>query len=125
MGANRKIKATALFSTEERIDIRFRRHLGSVENWQTVSCLVRNHYYRGERTDKTASRMPVILRPESHDTWLNGDSEPAKLRRLLRAFPASEMTSHAVSYDVNHPKIDDEHLVRRVEPNLGVTPSLF
>jgi len=68
-------------------------------------------------------RMPVILRSEAHDTWLNGESESA--RSLLAPFPASEMTSHAVSYDVNHPKIDDEHLVRRVEPNLGVTPRLF
>lgn len=70
-------------------------------------------------------RMPVILRPESLDMWLNDDSEPAKLRNLLAPFPASEMMSHAVGYDVNRPKVDDEHLVRRVEPNLGVTPRLF
>jgi len=69
-------------------------------------------------------RMPVILRPESQDQWLD-DSEPVNLRSLLAPFPASEMTSHAVSYDVNYPKIDNEYLVRRVEPNLGVTPSLF
>jgi hypothetical protein len=47
------------------------------------------------------------------------------LTTLLAPFPASEMTSHVVSYDVNHTKIDDEHLLRPVEPNLGVTPSLF
>ena len=70
-------------------------------------------------------RMPVILHPESHGTWLNHDSEPTKLRNLLVPFPASEMTSHAVSYEVNHPKIDDERLVRPVEANIGVTPSLF
>ena len=70
-------------------------------------------------------RMPVILRPESHDLWLNDDSSPVKLRNLLAPFPTSEMTSHAVSYDVNHTKIDDEHLVRPVELNLGVTLSLF
>jgi hypothetical protein len=33
--------------------------------------------------------------------------------------------SHAVGYDVNDPKVDDEHLLRPVEPNLGVTLSLF
>ena len=71
------------------------------------------------------NRMPVILDRESHDTWLNRNSDPATLRNLLSPFPASEMTSHAVGYDVNHPKIDDEHLVRPVEPNVGVTPSLF
>ena len=71
------------------------------------------------------NRMPLILPPESHDTWLSGVSEAAKLRNLLTSFPPAEMTSHAVSYDVNHPKIDDEYLVKAVEPNLGMTPSLF
>jgi putative SOS response-associated peptidase YedK len=68
-------------------------------------------------------RMPVILRAEAHDAWLNGDTEFA--RKLLAPFPASEMNSHPVSYDVNHPKIDDDHLVKPVEPNLGVTQRLF
>ena len=70
-------------------------------------------------------RMPVILRPESEDLWLSDETEPVMLRKLLAPYPASEMTSHAVSYDVNSAKIDDEHLLRPVEPNLGVTPSLF
>jgi putative SOS response-associated peptidase YedK len=42
-------------------------------------------------------RMPVILHSQSYDTWLNGDSEPAKLTNLLTSFPASEMMSHAES----------------------------
>jgi putative SOS response-associated peptidase YedK len=70
-------------------------------------------------------RMPVILPLESQDMWLDDDSEPSKLRNALAPFPASEMMSQAVGYDVNHPKVDDEHLVRRVEPNLGVTRRLF
>ena len=70
-------------------------------------------------------RMPVILPSESQDKWLDDESELGTLRNLLAPFPASEMTTHAVSYDVNHPKIDDEHLVRGVEPNLGVTRRLF
>jgi putative SOS response-associated peptidase YedK len=70
-------------------------------------------------------RMPVILSPDSQDQWVDSDSEPMALRSLLAPFPASEMTSHAVSYDVNHPKIDDEYLTKPVVPNIGVTPSLF
>ena len=69
--------------------------------------------------------MPVILNIDTQDTWLKSDTEPANMKGLLTPFPSSEMKSHAVSYDVNHPKIDDQHLVRPVEPNLGVTPSLF
>ena len=70
-------------------------------------------------------RMPVILPSESQDSWLDHDSAPRTLRNLLAPFPASEMVSHAVSYDVNHPKIDDEYLTKPVVPNIGVTPSLF
>jgi putative SOS response-associated peptidase YedK len=68
-------------------------------------------------------RMPVILPHEEYDTWLGADVEGA--RDLLTSFPASEMTSHAVSYDVNHPRIDEKYLITPVEPNLGVTLSLF
>jgi putative SOS response-associated peptidase YedK len=68
-------------------------------------------------------RMPVILPPETYDTWLGVELET--VRDFLTPFPASKMTSHAVSYDVNHPKIDEEYLVTPVEPNLGVTLSLF
>lgn len=56
---------------------------------------------------------------------LDDEFNPVKLLDLLVAFPADEMTSHAVSYDVNHTKVDDEHLVLPVEPNVGVTLSLF
>jgi len=70
-------------------------------------------------------RMPVILRSQSYNTWLVGDYEPAKLRNLLVPFPASEMMSHVVGYDVNHTKIDNADLLTPVEPNLGVTLSLF
>jgi hypothetical protein len=47
------------------------------------------------------------------------------LRELLAPYPGSEMTVRAVGYDVNHPQMDDEHLVNRVEPNVGVNLSLF
>ena len=68
-------------------------------------------------------RMPVIVPLEAYDMWLRGSLDVA--RDLLTPFPASEMTSHAVSYDVNHPRIDEEYLVQPVEPNRGVTLSLF
>ena len=70
-------------------------------------------------------RMPVILPSELQDQWLHEETELPTLRNLLAPFPASEMLSHAVSYDVNDPRIDEEHLIRPVEPNIGVTRSLF
>jgi putative SOS response-associated peptidase YedK len=71
------------------------------------------------------TRMPVILPPELHDLWLNEDSRAPELTDILLPFPASEMTSHAVSYEVNDTKSDGEHLLLPVEPNIGVNLKLF
>lgn len=71
------------------------------------------------------TRMPVILRPEAYDLWLNDESRAADLKDLLVPFPADQMMSHAVSYEVNDPKIDDERLLREVEPNIGANLRLF
>lgn len=74
---------------------------------------------------KIHHRMPVILGSESFDLWLNEESRSADLKELLTPYPAELMTSHAVSYEVNDTKTDDERLLRPVEPNIGVTLSLF
>lgn len=74
---------------------------------------------------KIHHRMPVILGSESFDLWLNEESRSADLKDLLAPYPADLMTSHAVSYEVNDTKVDDERLLRQVEPNIGVTLSLF
>ena len=71
------------------------------------------------------TRMPVILPPESYDLWLRDDSRAADLKPLLLPFPADQMTSHAVGYEVNNVKVDDERLLREVEPNIGVNLRLF
>jgi len=71
------------------------------------------------------TRMPVILPPELYDFWLNEDSREPDLKNILIPFPASEMTSHAVSYEVNDAKSEGEHLLRPVEPNIGVNLKLF
>jgi putative SOS response-associated peptidase YedK len=71
------------------------------------------------------TRMPVILRPESYGLWLNEKSRAADLKELLVPFPTNQMMSHAVSYEVNDPKVDDERLLREVEPNIGANLRLF
>ena len=52
-------------------------------------------------------RMPVILPPDTYDSWLAGETVP------LAAYPAEAMTFHPVSTLVNKPANDDE---RCVEP---------
>ena len=71
------------------------------------------------------TRMPVILRSESYDEWLDDNSQPEDLKRLLVPFSADQMKSHAVAYDVNDPKIEQERLIEPATPNIGVTLPLF
>ena len=52
------------------------------------------------------NRMPVILRPEDEDVWLDPTTQPATLQRLLGPYTASEMAAYAVSPLVNSPRND-------------------
>ncbi len=74
---------------------------------------------------KIHTRMPVILGAESHDVWLSEESRAADLKDLLIPYPSEQMKSYTVSYDVNDAKVEGEHLLREVEPNIGVTLRLF
>lgn len=57
-------------------------------------------------------RMPVILKPESYEEWLNPKiKDTAKLQNLLVPFPPNEMSSHAVSRAVNSPSEDAPELI--------------
>ena len=50
-------------------------------------------------------RMPVILHPETYDQWLDEDARAVEsLKELLGPYPASEMTAHPVSAQVNSPR---------------------
>ena len=63
-------------------------------------------------------RMPVILRPEDYDLWLDADVRSADLLRpLLRPYPEAMMGAYAVSPFVNSPSNDGP---RCVEPVTGM-----
>jgi putative SOS response-associated peptidase YedK len=58
-------------------------------------------------------RMPVILKPEVYDDWLDEKmKDERKMEELLIPYPAGEMTSHAVSKSVNIPDSDSDELIR-------------
>ena len=60
--------------------------------------------------------MPVILKAEDYDQWLDEKEKDTKrLQSLLVAFPAGEMTSHAVSKAVNLPTYDSPELIKNSE----------
>jgi putative SOS response-associated peptidase YedK len=57
-------------------------------------------------------RMPVILKSESYDEWLDAKvKDTDKLQKLLKPYPAKEMTSHEVSRSVNIPDTNSPELI--------------
>jgi putative SOS response-associated peptidase YedK len=57
-------------------------------------------------------RMPVILKPESYDEWLDAKvKDTSKLQKLLAPYSADEMSAHAVSRSVNIPDSDSPELI--------------
>jgi len=65
--------------------------------------------------EKIHNRMPVILKPEAYPLWLDpAEQTPAKLAKLLKPYPASQMAAHAVSKLVNDPKNDSPDCIKPV-----------
>jgi putative SOS response-associated peptidase YedK len=57
-------------------------------------------------------RMPVILRDEDWDVWLNNSvQDRATLEPLLRPFDSTDLTAEAVSTYVNQVRHDDERCI--------------
>ena len=57
-------------------------------------------------------RMPVILKPEYYDEWLDSkEKNTEKLQRFLAPYPADEMNSYPVSKSVNIPEVDSPELI--------------
>jgi putative SOS response-associated peptidase YedK len=58
-------------------------------------------------------RMPVILKAEHYDRWLDkNEKDTEKLQEFLAPYPAEEMTSYPVSRSVNIPDVDSEELIK-------------
>jgi putative SOS response-associated peptidase YedK len=70
-------------------------------------------------------RMPAILQTESYDVWLDPSTDLATLKKLLSPIPDSQMKSHPVSSAVSHPENDNGELIKRLDPVVGTTSSLF
>jgi len=57
-------------------------------------------------------RMPVILKPEDYQRWLDpAEHDPADLTDLLKPYPASEMEARPISRAVNNPKNDSRDCI--------------
>lgn len=66
---------------------------------------------------KVHDRMPVILRKDEEQEWINPDIvEPERLGKFLKPYPESEMEDYEVSTFINSPKNDSPELIKQVNP---------
>lgn len=66
-----------------------------------------------EMMEKVHSRMPVILKKEDEDPWLNPDMvEIENIKEFLKPFPRQEMEKIAVSKRVNNPFNNDPDVIK-------------
>ena len=76
-----------------------------------------------ETVKKVHHRMPVILKEEDEDIWLNPENNDFdKLFALLKPYDSGEIKMQIVSKRVNSPGIDDEKLVEPLEKRGGERP---
>ena len=63
-------------------------------------------------TGNNPHRMPVILKREDQDNWLNGSADDA--RSVLAQYDPGLMLAHEVTTRVNTPKNNDPSLIDAV-----------
>jgi len=66
------------------------------------------------------NRMPVIMKPEEEEAWLDPGADPKHLEKILRPYSSNEMEAYAVSKLVNSPKHDSPDCI---EPAVVPPPS--
>jgi putative SOS response-associated peptidase YedK len=80
--------------------------------WETCTIITTE---ANDLTRALHDRMPVILKEDDHELWLDVDFEDrSQLQSLLRPYASDEMAYNAVSTHVNNPKNDDPKCVETV-----------
>jgi putative SOS response-associated peptidase YedK len=71
------------------------------------------------------NRMPVILRREDEEQWLDvSRAQFDKARSVLKPYPAQLMDAHNVSTIVNKPENDTPECIERLSHSETLTPQL-
>jgi putative SOS response-associated peptidase YedK len=64
------------------------------------------------------NRMPLILKPEAYEEWLDSDNkEPAKIEELLRTNYVKDLKSYSVSKLVNRVQNNSKECMEPVKDN--------
>lgn len=67
-----------------------------------------------DRVSQVHDRMPVILRDEDEDDWLDGATRRARLEAMLTPTTDVRFTGYRVSKKVNYPENEGESLIEPV-----------
>jgi putative SOS response-associated peptidase YedK len=69
-------------------------------------------------------RVPLLLRPEDLDAWLDPQvNTPDQLRQLVKPYPISDLVAHEVGPEVNDPRNQGGGMLAAVGAELGAPPS--
>jgi putative SOS response-associated peptidase YedK len=91
---------------------------GLWESWQDIETCTLLTTEANQLLEPIHERMPVLLKPEDYDQWLDLKTQgTAALQALLQPFPADQMLAYPVSKRVNNATIDDRECI--AETDLG------
>jgi putative SOS response-associated peptidase YedK len=80
---------------------------GLWETWEDISTATIITTDANPLLQPIHERMPVILRPQDYDLWLDPHNQnPAELQTLLKPFPAADMAAYPIGNQVNNPAHD-------------------
>jgi putative SOS response-associated peptidase YedK len=65
------------------------------------------------------NRMPVIVKPEDYNAWMNRDLPPDEAAKLMRPYPDGELVAEPVSTLVNSPRNDVPECVKSITDEPG------
>ena len=61
-------------------------------------------------------RMPMILKPDDYDRWLEAGSSAEAILGMLQPYDEADMKAYEVSRAVNSVKNDTEACIQPIEP---------
>ena len=70
-------------------------------------------------------RMPVVLREEREDAWIDPDTSEADLKAMLAPYPDKDTYGHPVSREVNYTRNNSPELIKPLTSGQGSLESFL
>jgi|SRR3989338_546788 len=88
------------------------------KNGEEIKCYTIITTSPNELMQSVHNRMPVILKEEDEQKWLNPDLiEIEKIKEFINPYPAKEMEKYIVSTRVNSPSNNSPDIIKALEGN--------